>query len=1491
MNRSLYDTRFEHDACGVGFVARLSGGADHAILAMALGALGRLEHRGAVAADGKSGDGAGVLTQIPRRFFVREAARLGLTIEEGSALGVGMVFERGEAGRTRSALERALAGSGLEIAVWRRVPQDRGVLGETALREIPGVWQVLVAPGAVGAAELEQRLYLARKAFERSGDAGYVCSLSSRTIVYKALCVAGELGRFYPDLSDPLYETGLAIYHQRYSTNTAPSWEMAQPFRMLGHNGEINTLSANLAWMRVRAAQLPSPLHPLLPETGSDSAALDAAVELLERNGRDVAHAMAMLVTPAWEETGDELPPEVRAFYHSHAPLLEPWDGPAALAFTDGSVVGAALDRNGLRPLRYKVTSDGLVVAGSEAGVVELEDARVVEKGLLGPGQVLLVDTSNGRLLHNAEHKHWLARNHTAPRWTGVPLPDLEPGPVVAPDVRVQAAFGLTREDLQYVIASMADEGKEATWSMGDDAPIAPLAVSPRSIYALFRQRFAQVTNPAIDPLRERRVMSLRTWLGPRPSLFDESDRTRLFELASPVLDRRVRARLRAQDAVRLHEVDCTFAVAGGALETRVDEIAREAEAAVAAGAGLVVLTDAAVSADRAGVPMALAVGGVHQRLIGSGLRARAGLLVDAGDCWDVHHLAVLVGCGATVVHPWLLLDQVGATSGPEAELRVIGALEAGLRKVMSKMGISTVASYRGGQLFEALGLRDEVVERCFPGIPSRVGGHGFAALGAQVLARHRVAFGAGAAPELPDFGRIRFRRGDSAESHAWNPKAVRALQRAAGSARGRDHGVPSPDGWRELHEIREASPPGQLRDLLDLVPAGPEVPLDGVEPAESIARRFVSSAMSLGALSPEAHGTLTMAMNRLGARSNSGEGGEDPAVYAPGAADRRDNKVKQIASGRFGVTAQYLARAEELEIKIAQGSKPGEGGQLPGHKVTELIARLRHSQPGVPLISPPPHHDIYSIEDIAQLIHDLKAVNPRAAVGVKLVAQAGVGTVAAGVAKAYAEYIVVSGHSGGTGASALSSIKHAGAPWELGLAETQQVLVRNGLRARVRLRVDGGLVTARDVVVAALLGAEEFGFGTAPLVAMGCDMARQCHLNTCPAGIATQDPELRTRFRGSPENVVAYFLGLAGDIRALLGSLGFRTLEDAVGRVDLLRQGRFPEGIELDRMLAATGAEGLRCAQPWNRRPETRRSLDEQILDAAAPAIQEGRPFSATHPIRNSDRTVGARIAGEVALRWGDAGLAPATLDLAFTGSAGQSFGAFACRGLRLTLDGEANDYVGKGLSGGVLVLRPTGAARAASERNVVLGNVALYGATAGRLFAAGRAGQRFAVRSSGAVAVVEGVGDHGCEYMTGGIVVVLGKTGWNFGAGMTGGVAYVLDETGLFPARMNSETVSCARPGERDLAEVRALVAEHAALTGSEHASRLLGRWDEAALQLWRVSPGPPRVGAPEPGSALDAQASTDPTPVDGEPGAVLDLGATESARGAAPSPAVEP
>src|SRR5438270_198481 len=1381
----------EHDACGVGFVARASGERSHAVARLALEALKRVAHRGAAATD-SSGDGAGVLTQIPAPLFYREAERLELPLAAGQSFAVGMFFLPREAAalaRVTAIIEDVLRGDGLSVLGWREVPMRLDVLGAGARATCPAIRQVLIAPAADRRgddAAWERALYLARKTIDaRVADAGpelqpfFVCSLSARTIVYKALLTGTELPSFCPDLVSSDFESAIAVFHQRYSTNTSSSWALAQPFRLLGHNGEINTLWGNRNAMTAREPALASPLwdecidrlKPVIWAEGSDSTSLDNALELLVRSGRDPVHALMMLV-PEAHEGAVEMDPALRGFYEFHDCLVEPWDGPAALAFSDGVMVGSALDRNGLRPCRYKITRDGLVVAGSEVGLVDLDPANVVESGRLGPGELLVVDTRRKAILHNAEAKREVARRRPYARWAAKSIRPLRPtAPAPAgPETEIvtrQLAFGWSFEDVRYVLEPMGGEGQDAVWSMGDDTPIPPLARVPPGLYAYLRQRFAQVTNPPIDPLRETLVMSLRMHLGRRGSLLsDRPTGLRLVRNEHPVL-----------------------------LE---DEIAS--------------------------------------------LRSLVG---------------AQAGFGAEAVHPWLALESVARhvenENGP-AKFRA--AAEKGLLKILSKMGISTLSSYCGAQIFEALGLGAEVIDRCFTGTVSTIGGIGFAEIAEDVLARQRAAYPETPTPDaLPDHGRVRYRR--DGEDHGWSPPLVRAMQTAVEKN--------TPEAYDSFKARVAARLPASPRDLL-AIRAGTPIPLDEVEPAETIRRRFISTAMSLGALSPEAHRTLAIGMNRMGARSNSGEGGEDPDTYAPlENGDRADNRIKQVASGRFGVTTHYLVRADELEIKMAQGSKPGEGGQLPGHKVTALIARLRHSVAGVPLISPPPHHDIYSIEDLAQLIHDLKQVNPRARVGVKLVAEAGVGRVAAGVAKAYADYVLISGHNGGTGASPLSSIKHAGSPWELGLAETQALLVENGLRHRIEVRTDGGLRTGRDVVIAALLGAETYGFGTAGLVAIGCDMARQCHLNSCPTGIATQRPELRKKFTGRPEQVVAYFTWIAEDVRRILAELGYRTLDDVIGRAELLERVDRPEVpraqmLDLSLLLADPAADRdapRRRTVARNDRPGVE-SLDEEILQTLGARLDEGRPFAGVYDIGNHHLTVGARIAGRIADRVGNVGLPVGSIRLRFRGSAGQSFGAFALPGMRLELEGEANDYVAKGLSGGEIVIRPfrESVLAGTGDQQVLLGNTVLYGATGGKLFAAGRAGDRFAVRNSGAIAVIEGAGAHCCEYMTAGVVVVLGPVGRNFAAGMSNGVAYVLDEAETFTARCNGDMVQVRGLESSDEALVLGLVREHFGATGSTRARAILDSWERYRDAFRKVVPYTAPVAA-EPAAEEEAAA----------------------------------
>ena len=1382
----------------MGFVATPELG--QRAVALGVQALARLSHRGGLDADGKSGDGAGLLIQVPHRLL-------------GGEFAVASLFEWDP--RAREIVAESVAAAGLDLVEWRTVPVDSESLGEQARASQPAIWHGLIARPDLDPDAWEHRLYLARRHAERraeeQGVRMYLPSFSSRTLVYKGLMAGTRLADFYLDLQDPACESRLAVFHQRYSTNTMPDWRLAQPFRMLAHNGEINTITGNRAWMRAREAELEAELQGAIWPEGSDSASLDNALELLVHRGWEVSEALMSLVPDAWEGRGD-LAAAVRDFYRYQSIRFEPWDGPAALAFSDGVVVGAALDRNGLRPLRWQRASDGLVAAASEAGVVAMEPESVVERGRLGPGQMLLVDTRDGSLLRNDEAKERAAARHDygllADRIL-VPVERHHKDLDALEDVPMHHRLhGWGAEDVKFVVEAMAETGAEPIYSMGDDIPIASLGRTPRRVYGSLRQRFAQVTNPAIDPLREKAVMSLRVLLGPRRRTLEPEggvDRelrrqhhpavptvASLLELDSPVLGAAELARVLEEATV----LDATYAP---------DESLRDALFRLRSEAGevdgVIALSDRRTGPDRLPVPMALAVGAVHEHLLATGERMAKDIVAIAGDVVDVHDVACLITVGATAVHPYLALAT--AAQFPEGETRYRKALEAGLLKVMAKMGISCVMSYRGGEVIEALGLGAEVMELCFPAVASRIGGADLADL--ERLARTRP-------DALPDHGRVRFRK--LGEHHAYNPLAVRAAQKAAQTG--------DQEAYREWRRLSSMGQPQSLRELIKLKESETPIAIDDVEPAGEIVKRFVSTAMSLGALSPEAHEALAIAMNQVGARSNSGEGGEDPATYEDDTTTRRDNRVKQVASARFGVTPRYLKRADELEIKIAQGSKPGEGGQLPGMKVTNLIARLRHAQPGQQLISPPPHHDIYSIEDLAQLIHDLKTVNPRARIGVKLVSEAGVGTIAAGVAKAKADYILISGHDGGTGASPLSSIKNAGAPWELGLAETQQVLVANHLRERVSLRTDGGLRNGRDIMVAALLGAEEFGFGTGVLMALGCDMARQCHLNTCPTGIATQREDLRAKFVGRPEHVVNYLLLIAEEVREHLARLGARSLQEVIGRSELLEQD--PEAaLDLSYVLAPTD-ESL-----------PRRRIAVRNGDLPAPPPPSGA-------IDNSHRTVGAAlVAGE---------------SRQYRGSAGQSFGAFLDGGIELSLEGQAQDYVGKGMGGGVIAIRPF-AGDAASDP-VLAGNTIAYGATGGRLFVAGRVGERFCVRNSGATAVVEGAGDHFCEYMTGGVAVALGPVGWNAGAGMTGGVAYVTSWN-----QLNADSVVAREVPSEDARELRALVEEHRTRTGSVLAAKMLADWTAALAgfrQLVPIAVVQPPV-SPAPIESPTAAANTTP------------------------------
>jgi glutamate synthase domain-containing protein 2/glutamate synthase domain-containing protein 1/glutamate synthase domain-containing protein 3 len=1482
--QSLYNPEFEHDACGVGFVANISGKSEHRILAYAVQALCHLAHRGALDADAKTGDGSGVLTQLPRAFFRREVERLGGKLHHDSDLAVGVVFmPRGDSQTIEDSqriVEAAATEFGFRHLGWRTVPVDPSCLGDKARDTMPEIRQILVVwPGNCDD-EFERRLFLARKqaelhAREKEIRDFYIPSFSSRTIVYKGLFSAPQLAEFYHDLQDPLYATALAVYHQRYSTNTFPNWQLAHPFRTLAHNGEINTLSGNKIWTRAREQELASPvwgerielLKPILQPGGSDSACLDNVLELLQASGRDILHSVMILVPQAWENL-DDLPPQLKGFCQFHACLNEPWDGPAALVFSDGRYVGAALDRNGLRPARYKIYNDGLMVLGSEAGVISLDEEDVVAKGRLGPGQVIAIDTLERKLLDNDAIKRQVASRQPYGEWCRrqiFSLSDhaapfaLHTGAAASHDMtRRQIAFGWDSEELREMLKPMATACVEPVGSMGDDTPLAVFSKRPRLLYDYFKQSFAQVTNPPIDSIREKIVTSLSTCIGRRRSWLMESEaHARLVRIDSPfLLDYELTALQNIDDpAFQSETIFCHFSALRGAddLEAALQSICAQAERAVDAGKAIIVLSDQFTDAAKVPVPMLLAVGAVHHHLMRRGKRLRTSLVCETGEARDVHHFACLVGYGASAVNPYLAIETIrkSVENGEYAHLALDhalanfrGAIESGMLKVMAKMGISTISSYRGAQVFEAIGLSQQVVDCCFDGTTSQIGGITLLQIGEDALRRHATAYAAPETAVLEEGGNYRVPRGGKGEFHATNPQVVTALHRFNKTGNAGE--------FFKYLEAVECRPPVAPRDLLRFKPRTP-LALDEIEPIESIRRRFTTAGMSLGALSPEAHECLAIAMNSIGGKSNSGEGGEDPERFKVRLnGDNANSAIKQVASGRFGVTPAYLGSAQELEIKMAQGSKPGEGGQLPGHKVSPLIARLRHSVPGVPLISPPPHHDIYSIEDLAQLIYDLKQVNPRAKICVKLVAKSGVGTIAAGVAKAYADVILISGHDGGTGASPLSSIKHAGGPFELGVAETHQTLILNGLRSRVVLRTDGGLKTGRDIVMAAILGAEEFNFGTAALIAAGCAMFRICHTNKCPVGVATQDERLRKKYRGKPENVVAFFNGVAQEVREILAQFGFRALSEIVGRTDLVEKRPledFPEelrgkieNIDLGRLLYQVAPSGTTPrSHIFERKMESGDGgLDDKIVEGASAALAGGCPVELAYNINNSHRDIGTRLLGIIGHTFGDQGLPEGTIDVTLHGSAGQSFGAFLANGVRLRLLGEANDYVGKGMNGGEIIIRPPDNCRFDWAENILIGNTVMYGATGGRLFAAGVAGERFCVRNCGGVAVVEGMGDHGCEYMTAGTVVVLGRTGRNFGAGMSGGLAYVFDPENVFPGRYNSGMVGIERLSDaEEIIQVQALIHAHLKNTGSPRAQGILKRWRETMNQFWRVLP----------------------------------------------------
>jgi len=1464
----LYHPEQEHDACGVGLVVAIDGTPRRQVVEAGIQALSAVWHRGAVDADGKTGDGAGIHVQIPVSFFEDQVRRTGHS-PRGERLAVGQIFlPRSDFGAQESArtiVETEVLRMGYYIYGWRHVPVDISVLGQKANATRPEIEQILIS-NAKGVDEetFERELYVIRRRIEKAG-AGiqdfYICSMSCRSIIYKGMMLAETVSIFYPDLQDPRFVSAFAIYHQRYSTNTFPRWWLAQPFRMLAHNGEINTLKGNLNWLKSHEIRMSSDyfgelaedIKPIVLPGSSDSAALDNVFEVLVRAGRIAPMAKTMLVPEAWSKLATKMPQAWQDMYAYSNAVMEPWDGPAALAMTDGRWVCGGLDRNGLRPMRYVVTGDGLVIAGSEAGMVPTDEMRVVEKGALGPGQLLAVDMGEGRLYRDAEIKDLMAASQPFGEWIGsiVDLEHVTSGAGERPLFegaelrRRQIAAGYSVEELETVLHAMAEDGKEAIGSMGDDTPPAVLSARYRPLSHYFRQNFSQVTNPPIDSLREHRVMSLKTRFGNLKNVLDEDNsQTEILQLESPfVSNARFAAMLRHfGDAAA--QIDCTFEPgAPDALQAGLARIRAEAEEAVRAGANHVVLSDVAQGEARAAMPMILATSAVHSWLTRKGLRTFTSLNVRSGECIDPHYFAVLIGAGATTVNAYLAQDSIadrmsrGLIEGTleEAVARFRTAIDQGLLKIISKMGIAVISSYRGGLNFEAVGLSRAMVAEYFPGMLSRISGIGITGVQRQVEGMHALGW-RGVDSVLPIGGFYKARR--SGESHAWEARAMHILQSAC--ERG------SFDVWKQYSKAMQARPPIHLRDLLDFQPKNGPVPIDSVESITAIRKRFVTPGMSLGALSPEAHKTLNVAMNRIGAKSDSGEGGEDPAHYAPEPnGDNPSAKIKQVASGRFGVTADYLNHCEELEIKIAQGAKPGEGGQLPGIKVTELIARLRHSTPGVTLISPPPHHDIYSIEDLAQLIYDLKQINPRAKVCVKLVSQSGVGTIAAGVAKAKADVILISGHNGGTGASPQTSIKFAGLPWEMGLSEAHQVLTINNLRDRVILRTDGGLRTGRDIVIAAMLGAQEFGIGTASLVAMGCIMVRQCQSNTCPVGVCTQDPALREKFTGTADKVVNLMSFYAQEVREVLASVGARSIDEVIGRADLLTQvsrgAEHLDDLDLNPLLIRVDqGEPIDYdrKKPRNAVPDT---LDAQIVHDAEPFFKDGEKMQLSYAVQNTLRSIGTRVSSHIVQRFGmKNGLQPDHLTIKLAGSAGQSLGAFAAPGLKIEVMGEANDYVGKGLSGGIIVVRPPLGSALVPHENAIIGNTVLYGATGGSLFASGRAGERFCVRNSGAEVVVEGCGSNGCEYMTGGVAVVLGRFGDNFGAGMTGGMAYLYDPEAEHTLRLNGETVIVvpvlAQHWEMQL---KGLIERHLKETASPRAGEILRHWEEELPRFRQIVP----------------------------------------------------
>ena len=1479
----LYEARREHDACGIGAVVNISGRRDHSIIEYGKQILLNLHHRGATGADETTGDGAGILFQIPHEFFLAECGRLSISLPQPSQYGVGMVFGSKDADVREQCdrmLESAISHYGMKVLGWRDVPSSADCLGQIALAAEPSVRQVFVDGAGFEDEQFERLLYMARKRVERrvaaklgnKGEDFYVTSLSCRTICYKGMFMAWQLFAYYPDLADERIKSALAVVHQRYSTNTFPNWRLAQPFRCIAHNGEINTLSGNRSSMRTRETKMAtelfgsdiSDLLPVLSSDASDSACFDSTLELLVRAGRSMPHSMMMMIPEAFGPKY-HISTAKRAFYEYHASIMEPWDGPAAMVFTDGRIIGGTLDRNGLRPCRYSVTTDGLAILASEAGVVEFPPEKIRRKGRLRPGHMFLVDTVEGRQISDNEIKSKVARRKHYRRWleeNRIELRGLFDAPKLVrsdPETIAQRmrAFGYTREELRMVLTPMAVDGQEPVGSMGNDAPLAVLSDKPKLLFNYFKQLFAQVTNPPIDPLREGLVMSLMMFTGKRLNILQETARhCRQLKLPHPVLTNEDVERLRtvSRDDFKVTTISAVFepngADSGEALRRGLDKLADAAEKAVKDGACLVIISDRDSSEVKAPIPSLLATAAVHRGLLNRGLRGEAGLIVESGEPREVMHFCLLCGYGANAINPYLAfesLDELHRQDELPAKMEPVqiadnylAAIKKGILKTMSKMGISTLRSYHGAQLFEAIGLSGSFVDEYFTGTSSRIGGIGLEEIAQEALARHESAFGErpNASLDLDFGGEYHFRH--TGEQHLWNPTTVSRLQ----------HAVTNDDAMAYADYAKTVNDQSRklctLRGLFEFA-GGEALPIEEVEPASEIVKRFCTGAMSHGSISKEAHECMAVAMNRLGGMSNTGEGGEDPSRYTVERnGDSRNSAIKQVASARFGVTIHYLANAKELQIKMAQGAKPGEGGQLPGHKVTEEIAAMRYSTPGVTLISPPPHHDIYSIEDLAQLIYDLKCSNPGAKVSVKLVAEVGVGTIAAGVAKGNADEVLISGHDGGTGASPLSSIKHTGCPWELGVAETQQVLLMNGLRDRIRLQADGQMKTGRDVAIAALLGAEQFGFGTAALVTLGCTLLRKCHQGACPFGIGTQDPELRERFAGRSEYIERFMHFVAEEVRQIMADLGFRKFEDMVGRVDKLSVCRAVDhwkakGLDFSRIFhqAKTG-DGQATRQTNSQQSKIDDNLDWQILEKAKPAIEKQQSTVIEMPIRNTNRTVGAILSNHIVRKHGPQGLTDGTLEVVFSGSAGQSFGAFLAPGVTLRLVGESNDYLGKGLSGGRIVVQKPEDSPFAAHENIIAGNTLLYGATSGEVFVNGVAGERFAVRNSGATAVVEGVGDHGCEYMTGGIVAVLGQTGCNFAAGMSGGIAYVLDEMQLFDTLCNLDLVELEnvwRPDDKEL--LRDLIERHLKWTQSKRARHILDAWADMVGKFVKVIP----------------------------------------------------